>query len=869
MIRQADPIILKTKIVIPALKESTVMRDRLVDSIHSGLKGRLTIVCAPTGFGKTTLLAQWAHTRQHLCAWVSLDERDNDTVRFWRYIAHALAAVIPDAIGDRILQLSQVLPSLSSITFLDALINELFVLPEPVTLILDDYHNIFQKQIHDSFSYLVHHLPETMHLLVATRTELPFSTVQWMAKKEQNQIDTLQLQFTPAEMELFCRSMAGMTLSERYIEQLMLCTEGWVTGLQLMALSLRSEPDYSRFMEECRGNHPRISEYLFHEVVSKLPADIYRFLMKTSVLSRMDPLICDAVTQESGSLRMLTTVRSMNLFLVPLDDQNSWFRYHHLFSQFLQELLKRTDPQQWITSNRLASEAFAERGYLDEAVDHAIASRDFALMETYLARHIPVVLKRGEFATLLRWFESIPSDFTPSPELALLYAFVLTVTGQPERSEHELQLIERECQAMGHSERSRQLQSGIVFVRSNLVFLTGDFDHWLAFMDGILDDNLPENPTYYNFNYNLAEPLVRRTALGLKGLLSTDTETIGIRFTEILEAHGWRHSLIHLYVKQSLCEGYYEWNRMDQCRELLLEMEKTVVNGQIPGLFIPIRIIKARIYITEGRLHLAHAIIEETLETAVKLPDTRWMHALRSCKAGIYVREGRITEAKQELTRLGISAKDKPTFNREFEYLALVRLLGKQRKEAEAIRLLELLKLQSEREQLLSSLVEISNLQALLEYQLGKRSSALKLLHEALLIGERNGYIRSFLDEGTAMAELLTSYLNYKNNQAAASERTGVSEEYVRKLLGLFPIIPKAYTHLTSDLSKSLSRNELNLLQLIRQGATNKQIAAALHLSEGTVKVYLSRLYEKLGVSSRTQALNIVQESHLLNNEGD
>jgi len=869
MIQQTEHVILKTKIAVPALKEAMVMRERLVESVDSGLPGRLTIVSAPAGFGKTTLLAQWARTRQRRCAWLSLDEGDNDAARFWRYVVHALAPVVPDTARNRILNLSQALPSLSFNVFLDALINELFSLPEHVTLILDDYHRIFEQRIHDALAYFIRHLPETVHLLVSTRTELPFSTVQWMASKERTLIDTRQLQFTPAETESYYRETEGISLSPRHIEQLTLRTEGWVAGLQLTTFSLRSETDYDRFIEEFAGVHPDVSDYLFHEVVAKLPPDLYRFLLRTSVLHRLNPSICDAVTQERDGIRMLETAKRMNLFLIPLDDRNDWFRYHHLFSRYLQELLKTSDPEQWIRANRQASIAFAERDCLDEAIDHAIIAQDFDLMEGYLQRHIPAALRRGEFATLLRWFGTAPNGFHFSPELSLLYAFVLVVTGQFERAEQELVRIERECAMIGQSDRGKQLQSGIMFVRSNLVFSTREFDRWFAFFDSLLDDRLPENPTYYNFNYNLTEPLVRRTALGLKGLLTRDTEAIGLRFMEMLEAHGWRHSLINLYVKMSLCEGYYEWNMLDQSYELLLQVEQAAASRKIPGLFVPIGIMKARLRIAENRGHLAHAIMEETLEKSAKLPDSRWMNALKSFRIGIYLRENRTAQAKRETARLGVSTKDKPTILREIEYLALARLLGTQNKESEAIRLLELLRLQSEREQSISSLVEISGLLALLEYRRGKRTAAMKHLRDALRIGESNGYVRSFLDEGTAMAELLAHYLHHKEKKLVASERTGVSEEYVRKLLGSFPGDPGAYAERTYASIESLSRNELNLLRQIRLGATNKQIAAELGLSEGTVKVYLSRLYEKLGVSSRTQALNTAQELQLFEQEGN
>ncbi|WP_028549066.1 LuxR C-terminal-related transcriptional regulator [Paenibacillus sp. UNC451MF] len=860
-----DLILLKAKISAPAMKEHLIPRDRLLASITAGLKRRLTLLCAPAGFGKTTLLTQWVHAQAQACAWVTLDDLDNDNIRFWRYMIHALASAAPSQ-ADRILPLANILPSASISTFLDALINELCSLTEPLPLILDNYHRIEDQRIHDNLSYFIDYLPSSVHILISTRTELPFSTVKWMLQEERTEISAHQLEFTKDETIQFFNEVSGIELHQRHIQQLMLQTEGWVTGLQLVSISFRSETNYDRFIGEFHGNHRSVSDYLFHEVVSKLPDDVYRFLLATSVLDRMDSQICTSICPETDSLQMLESVKNLNLFLVPLDDRDQWYRYYHLFAQYLQKLLQKNDPVQWLQSNLVASKCFAERGWMDEAIDHAIAAKDFALVELYLEQHLPIVLERGEISTLLRWFESFPKSYGLSLEMSLMYTFTLMLTGQFDRSEAELELVDQACQSLDDKMRQKQLQSGILFVKSNLLFAAGKFTKWLSSSHDMLNEMLPENPTYYNFNYNMTEPQVRRTALGLKGLLSSETEAVGKLFMEKLESHGWQHSLIHLYVKQSLAEGYYEWNQLDSSRSAALFIEAAAISKKTPGLLIPLRMTQSLLYIAQGLTHVALSTIEELIEIARRDFGDHWVNTLRAFKARIHLKDGHIAEAKKELAPLQVSAKDRPTFNREYHYVTLVRLLAKQHKEKEALRLLELLKPQCEREQLLSSIVEISMLQALLEYQRGQRNAALSYLHEALLIGERNGYVRSFLDEGMPMAELLSIYLG-QSKSGGITDRNSVSESYVNQLLTLFPNekLPSAL-HPPSA-AASLSRNEINLIRLIRNGATNKQIAAELYLSEGTVKVYLSRLYEKLGVSSRTQALMAVQDLRLSDHE--
>ncbi|MBM7567834.1 LuxR C-terminal-related transcriptional regulator [Paenibacillus sacheonensis] len=863
---EPSPILLKAKTTLPLLKEAPVARGRLHEALTFGLKGKLTLVSAPAGYGKTTLLSQWAHDRQRVPAWLSLDETDNDHVRFWRYIVRTLAAVVPEPVGQRIFRLAEALPQVSIHTFLDALLNELYSLSEApaeeIILIVDDYQRIHNERIHDSLSYFIDYLPATAHVLLASRTELPFPTVKWLANGDFHAIDAAQLSFTARETASYFDALPGPKLSDAETERLTLRTEGWITALKLVSISLHAGTPHSRLLDSLEGNHRNVADYLVHEVVSKLPADVYGFLLRTSVLDRMDAVVCNAVTGENGAM-LLERLRSLNLFVIPLDDHNRWFRYHHLFAQFLQELAKNAGV--WNQANRLAGECFAARGMMEEALGHAAQAEDSVGMRVYLERHIPTVLGKGELATALHWFQRMPAETEISLELSLLRAFVLVLTGNLGQAEQELSRIERACQSIDRNGRWEQLQSGILFVTSNLVFSNGDFGRWFAFSEGILDRILPADPTYYNFNYNTTEPLVRRTALGLKGMLSQDTETIGSLFTGVLQSHGWQESLIHLYVKQSLCEGYYEWNRLEHCRELLAALRKSSAARQTPGLLVPLRITEARIHLAVGRSQLAHDRIDEALSELAGLPsaDIHWIDALRAFKARIYMQEERIPLAKKELAALRLNAAAKPAFNQEFPFLTLCRLLGKQRQENEALRLLEQLRPQSEREQLYSSLAEISCLQALLEAQRGQTGAALQYLREALAIGEKFGYVRTFLDEGPAMADLLAAYLTRGGEQAAGSSPDAM-HGYVRRLLELFPETHAPIPRLDAQPAERLTARECNLLRLLRQGATNKQIAAGLALSEGTVRIYLSRLYDKLGVSSRTQALMITQELQLL-----
>ncbi|QHW32792.1 LuxR family transcriptional regulator [Paenibacillus rhizovicinus] len=852
-----DRTLLKTKMLAPAARDGLVRRDRLHRLLEVGQSGRLTAVCAPAGYGKTTLLGEWVRGISCPAAWLSLDEHDNDPAKFWRYAVHALDETLPEASLPRSIPLAKALPNLSIATFLDSLINELFALDKPLLLVLDDYHAIVNDEIHQSLLYLLEYLPPQVHLMIASRTELPFPTGKWIARQERANLSVPELRFTMDELEAYRAGMADIPLSRRQLDKLLERTEGWVTGLQLAFISLRSQSNRERFIEEFQGHNRNVADFLFEEAFSHLPADIREFLLMTSVVDRLNAAVADAVAERIDGRRMLERVNELQLFLISLDEQDEWFRYHQLFASFLRGMLKREDPEGWLRANRRASESYASLGLLSEAIDHAIAAREFPLARTLLEKHIATVFRQGELSTLLRWFGSLPEDDEWPADMKLLYALILAITGQADAAEEQLAAVKRGlARIQGEADR-QEVQSGMLFVESNVIFFSGRFERWQSFAEGASAVMMPDSRIFYDVNYNLTEPLVRRTTLGLKGMLNAHTEAIGLGFLRVLETHGWQDSFIGLYVRQSLAEGYYEWNRLEESRTFARGLEPMANRIGLPGLYVPLAILRSRLLLADQQPQQAHEAIDLAMEAAEKHEEAQWLSYLRASKARVYLAEDRVAEAKKELAALGLSDKDKPAFNREYEYLTFARLLLRQRKFSPAIRLLEWLKPQAEREALLSSVVEISILRALAEHGRGQRAGALQCLREALAIGEANAYARSFLDEGSAAAELLQAYV-------AGEGAHGAYAAYAGRLLAAFPAVAPAGETKLFGLIEPLLESELALMNLIRRGASNQEIASELALSIGTVKVYLSRVYNKLGVSSRTQALNKVEQLGLL-----
>ncbi|THF73447.1 LuxR C-terminal-related transcriptional regulator [Cohnella fermenti] len=855
-------VVLLTKIRTPVPRREEIRRERLLSTLALVPERRLTLISAPPGYGKTTLVSQWAESASLRVAWYSLDETDNDLMKFWRYLIASVSRIVSGELDKRMAPLLGGYPSTTIETIVDVLLAELEPLEgDSIAIVLDDYHSIADPSIHASIDYLIERMPGHVRLIVASRHELPLSAAKWRVRRQLLDIRPDQLLFTEDEIRRFCDQSAAIPLTEERLGLLCKWTEGWAASLQLIALTLKEHDDPDRFFRQYAGTDRSHVQYLLNEVFGRLPSKLREFLLRTSVLSRFDAAAAEALAPEHNGREMLERLLRLNLFLVPLDDAGGWHRYHHLFAKFLREQLEQEDAALIPELHRLAARHLAERRLPEEALEHSLEAGDAALSVPLLGGQIASVLERGEWSTLLRWMRRIPQDALPF-ELSLLCAFTLIVTGEFADAAEELRRLERLTEAMEPGDALQESRSGLFFAKINLAFSTGDYEQWYAYADRI-PDMLPESPWLYRFNYNTNEPFVRRTAFGLRGMQNAETDAIALRIVGILEEHGWGDSLFTQYILQSLAEGYCEWNRLADCSRLLRRVEPIARRSRTGGLFVPNRLTRVRLLAAEGRFKDARSELDQAIELVrEELEETVWLGSMLAFKACLDLKEGNVFRAEKALASLKLSAYDSPSLLRYSEYIAYARLLGMKRKEKEALGLLGKLGRLSHRENCISGIVEVAILQALLNAQRGFRGQAFERLREALEYGADNGYIRSFLDEGEAMLSLLSQFKEaLERGEIDCEGAKRAPGPYVAALLELFP--RKAQRQRPDELPELLSPKETAVLLEAARGAVNREIAERLHLTEGTVKVYLSRIYGKLGVATRVQALRKAEELRL------
>jgi LuxR family maltose regulon positive regulatory protein len=908
----APDALLATKLHVPRTRTGFVVRPRLVDRLAQAHEGELTLVCAPAGFGKTALLADWARRDPRPVAWLSLDEGDNDPARFWRHVAAALDTVRP-GVAQQVAALLQGLQPTSFEAVVTALVNELAGRADEVVLLLDDYHLIDAAPIHASVRFLLEHLPPQLRLVVTSRTDPPLPLARLRVRGQLAELRERDLRFTPQEAAELLRSTVGPDLPEAAVAALADRTEGWVAGLQLAALSLQGRGDIAALVEGFSGSHRYVLDYLAEEVLDGQPDHLVRFLLATSVLERLCGPLCEAVTGRADSQALLEQVERANLFLVPLDEVRGWWRYHHLFADLLRARLAQERPERVAQLHRAAAAWSEEHGLVDDAVRHALAAEELAWVARLVEQHFEELLWRSEDATLRRWLQALPTDLVRSrPRLCLAQAYWALVGGRPEAVEPLLADAERAIAAVAEEPyepsvgRAASLlanvPAAITLVRAMLARNYGDAERTTAFGQQALtqlgegDWLLGHFARYYLAMADWLRGRLVEAEQALTGLASEQQAASGRYLAplyrdlgQVQHARGHLGAALRTYQNAlgiaseagrplppagiahvGMAEIRYERGELDAALDhatqaVALSRQLGWTRQLAAGLAILAWIRQAK-----GDRAGALAAIGEAERVQLSPAVVGLLNPLPAVRARLALAHGEVAEVARWVQQRGLGVDDEPSYPLEREYLVLVRVLLAQQAPERALGLLERLHAQAAAQARTGSVIELRTLQALALDTSGDHAGALAALAEALTLGAPEGYLRVFLDEGPPMAALLRELLvSRRQGQVALAE--AVPREYLARLVEAFeqaglPVRPHVGRGgvVVAGLVEPLTARELEVLQLLAAGAPNRAIAEQLVVTPETVKKHLSHLFDKLAVANRTQAVARARQLGLL-----
>jgi LuxR family transcriptional regulator, maltose regulon positive regulatory protein len=899
--------LVSTKLQPSQARSNLVARPRLTERLDREPGRKLTLISAPAGFGKTTLLVEWLRERagdESSVAWLSLDEGDNDPTRFLSYLVAALQA-IEEGIGEGVLSAlrSPEPPRIENITA--ALINELAALPQELTLILDDYHLIDSEPVHGVISFLLERLPSNVHLVVSSRINPPLPLARLRARGQIMEIDAADLSFAPEEAAAFLKDTMGLNLTVGDVAALEVRTEGWIAGLQLAALSMRDRQDVSGFVEAFSGSHRDVLDYLAEEVLEGRPPQVRAFLLQTSILDLLSGALCDALTGRSDGQAILERLERDNLFVVPLDDERRWYRYHHLFADFLRSSLEHESPERIKELHSRAVACYEENGLVSEAVGQALAAEDHERAAGLIERVIGDMWFSGEVMTLLSWLEVLPERAKRRrPRLLLEHATALMWVGQLEDVESlvlEAELIvDAAAEGSGEGPPSsaenihrRYLLGYAAATRAWHANLLGDPQSGIELARRALE-RLPDDPrprTFAAFSLAAAYSFVGNFEAASAAF--ADTVELGLAAGHdylTLEAMGYHAELQmargrlreaddilrralgfaavrgdvslpatgEVYV--AMGELLYEWDDLASAETRLMEgvqlAERTGQLGSLIDGYVSLSQLKQAQGDSDGALETAR----EAERLARSASVGQFIVEAAAWKSRLHLARGELAAATSEWEQVSVGDDD-PTFVREIEQVARVRLVVARGEHDEGLGLLADLGEAAQAAERTGREIEILALEALALHAQGKRERAVPTLARALALAEPEGYVRTFVDEGPPMAELLSEALEVRQRDRLEPP---VPAHYLRKLLAALEKGVPSATPLGTELPEPLSEREREVLVLLAAGKSNRQIASELFVASSTVKTHIKNIYGKLEARNRTQALARARELGLL-----
>jgi LuxR family maltose regulon positive regulatory protein len=880
-----DTTLLTTKIFLPPIQATTVHRPRLLAQLEQAR--RIVLVAAGAGVGKTTLLSAWAAAAGRV-AWVSLDAGDNDLGRFLTYCLVAWQTVDP-RLGATALTLLRSPQTPPTETLLTLLANEVAAIrPEPLTLVLEDYGVITAPEVHAALVWLIDHLPAELRFVIASRAEPPLPLGRWRARGWLSEIRAADMRFTTAETQTFLVDMMGLPLQAADVSALTARTEGWIAGLQLAALGAQGRDDVAAFVAAFTGSHRYVLDYLAEEVLGRLPAEIERFLRHTSILGRLCAPLCDALLDGAGpggSQAVLEYLERTHLFLVPLDDERRWYRYHHLFADLLRYRLDQTEPLLAPELHRRASAWHEEHNLVDDAIQHSLRAGDIERAASLIDHHAREALMRGEGLTVQRWLRELPPGSTSSSaSLAVAGAWAHLVTVQPAPIADYLRTAEALMPTAPAADRDR-LAAEIATIRAILPRFDSDFTRSFALSEaalalvapdelvlrGILLGNLTvvgrmigdvgaarraadEAVALNQRSGNSFAALLAICDLGQLQKEEGELRRAAATFRhgiELAAGRGWSSvpamGLIHV----GLGEVLYEGNELAAARQHLEQAIRIATASGYLDIATDGSMMLAAVLQASGDKAGAIGALGEAERTAQRNNVERFVTNVAAYSARLALLRGDVAGAARWAATHDFGEHAAFDLQSAYVALTLARLYVAQRDGRRSLRITGPLLEQARAGGVGSVVIEALLIEALAYAALSQSASAARQLRAALDLAAAGPYLRLFIDAGAPLAALLR-------------DLGADMPDYGRTLMTALLEANNATAQAVQSLVEPLSERELEVLRLLAVGSSNAVIAEKLVITVGTVKRHVNNIYGKLDAHNRTEAVAKARAAGLL-----